>query len=174
MSTVYTLPTDTGHTVRVVALDGPDPDPGAYTVYLDALGVASLAYQLTTAGADVGVAHGAEHESVVVAMTPADGPAVPLGVAAPLDVDGVTLWDLGSVGLEWQGGAVLAHAADVSVDGDEDEGDPWVTVAVHDPDGTDEGGPVAYVTLTAREAHELAADIIVAARSAEAAADLDE
>ena len=163
--TVYTLPQQSGPAVTVVtAVDG-DADPGAYAVLLDALGVASLSAQLLAARAPYVVT--ADEEVVLIV----DRDGVGVDVLDPLDVDGVTVWDFGTVGLPWEApidAPVAAHADDVSVEPSTDEGGPWVLVSIHDTDDEDDADPRAHITLSAREAHEVAADLIAAAVEAEA------
>lgn len=164
--TVYTLPQPSGPAVTVVtAVDG-DADPGAYAVQLDALGVASLSAQLLAARAPYVVT--TDGDDVLIVERDEVGWTIML---EPLDVDGVTVWDFGTVGLPWEtidAAPVAAHADDVSVEPSTAAGDPWVLVSIRDTDDEDDADPRAHITLSAREAHEVAADLIAAAVEAEA------
>jgi hypothetical protein len=166
--TVYTLPQPNGPAVTVVTATDGTPDPGAYTVYLDAVGVASLTAQLLAVDAPVRVV---EHRGalLLVHRFSETNEAVPVET-----VDGLTVWDFGTVGLPWETVAhepVTARAEHVLVAPALHEGRAEVHAAVR---GQDDDGSLdarAWLVLSAREAHELAADLIAAADEAERLAD---
>lgn len=167
--TVYTLPQPTGAPVVVVTTSlehDHEADPGAYAVVLDAVAVAGLDAQLRLAHGPYGL----RSDGTDLYVTGGGGSTL---VPCWGDDDS-PLFDFGSVGLPWEeleAAPVIAHAEDVHVSADGDPSDPWVSVLVHGDDDPDDTPARLSLTLTAREAHELAAELMSAAVEAMAMVD---